>query len=105
MVDKFNLYINSCMNNILIDAKKYPLVKNPKISAIIPIYNGEKYLHYSLSSIQNQKMKEIEIIIIDDFSTDNSLTIIEEYMKEDERIRLIKNFENRKKLYSKFLLL
>ena len=101
MVDKFNLYINSCINNILIDKKKYPLVKNPKISAIIPIYNGGKYLHYSLRSIQNQKMKDIEIIIIDDCSTDNSLSIIEEYMKEDERIRLIKNIENRKILYSK----
>ena len=101
MVDKFNLYINSCINNILIDKKKYPLVKNPKISAIIPIYNGGKYLHYSLRSIQNQKMKDIEIIIIDDCSTDNSIAIIEEYMKEDERIRLIKNIENRKILYSK----
>ena len=101
MVDKFNLYINSCINNILLDKKKYPLVKNPKISAIIPIYNGGKYLHYSLRSIQNQKMKDIEIIIIDDCSTDNSLAIIEEYMKEDERIRLIKNIENRKILYSK----
>ena len=87
--------------DILIDKKKYPLVKNPKISAIIPIYNGGKYLHYSLRSIQNQKMKDIEIIIIDDCSTDNSLTIIEKYMKEDERIRLIKNIENRKILYSK----
>ena len=101
MVDKFNLYINSCVNNILIDKKKYPLTKNPKISAIIPIYNGGKYLHYSLRSIQNQKMKDLEIIIIDDCSTDNSLTIIEKYMKEDERIRLIKNTENRKILYSK----
>jgi len=101
MVDKFNLYINSCVNNTLIDKKKYPLTKNPKISAIIPIYNGGKYLHYSLRSIQNQKMKDLEIIILDDCSTDNSLTIIEKYMKEDERIRLIKNTENRKILYSK----
>ena len=46
-------------------------------------------------------MKDIEIIIIDDCSTDNSLSIIEDYMKEVERIRLIKNIENRKKLYSK----
>lgn len=90
MVDQFNYYTNSCINDILIDKKKYPLVKNSKISAIIPIYNGGKYLHYSLRSIQNQKMKDIEIIIIDDCSTDNSLTIIEKYMKEDERIRLIK---------------
>ena len=103
MVDKFNLYTNSCANNILVDKKKYPLIKNPKISAIIPIYNGGKYLHYSLRSIQNQKMKDIEIIIIDDCSTDNSLDIIEKYMKEDERIRLIKNIENRKILYSKSL--
>ena len=103
MVDQFNYYTNSCINDILIDKKKYPLVKNPKISAIIPIYNGGKYLHYSLRSIQNQKMKDIEIIIIDDCSTDNSLTIIEKYMKEDERIRLIKNIESRKILYSKSL--
>jgi len=101
MVDKFNLYTNSCVNNILFDKKKYPLVKNPKISAIIPIYNGGKYLHYSLRSVQNQKMKDIEIILIDDCSTDDSLFIIQNYMKEDERIRLIKNFENRKILYSK----
>ena len=40
MVKKVNLYINSCVTNILIDKKKYPLVKRPKISAIIPIYNG-----------------------------------------------------------------
>jgi hypothetical protein len=101
MVNIFNSYTNCCVNNILLDKRKYPLVRNPKISIIIPIYNGGKYLHYSLRSIQNQKMKEIEIIIIDDYSTDNSLAIIEKYMKEDERIRLIKNFENRKILYSK----
>ena len=72
MVDKFNLYTNSCVNNIIIDKKRYPLTKNPKISAIIPIYNGVKYLHYSLRSIQNQKMKDIEIILIDDCSTDGT---------------------------------
>ena len=101
IVKKFNSYINSCINNKLIDKKKYPLVKRPKISAIIPIYNGGKYLHYSLRSIQNQKMKDIEIILIDDCSTDNTVRIIKKYMKEDERIRLIKNIERRKILYSK----
>ena len=100
-VKKFNSYINSCVNNKLIDKKKYPLVKRPKISAIIPIYNGGRYLHYSLRSIQNQKMKDIEIILIDDCSTDNTVRIIKKYMKEDERIRLIKNIERRKILYSK----
>ena len=83
--------------------RKYPLLKNPKISIIIPLYKGSQYLHYSLRSVQNQKMKEIEIILIDDCSPDNSLTIIKKYMKEDERIRLIKNQINRKILYSKSL--
>ena len=48
MVDKFNSYVNSCVNNILFDKTRYSLVKNPKISVIVPIFNGEKYLHYSL---------------------------------------------------------
>ena len=46
-------------------------------------------------------MKEIEIILVDDCSTDNSLDIIKNYMKNDKRIRLIKNKENRQILYSK----
>ena len=99
MVDKYNNYIKVCYNGT--NNTKYPLLKNPKISVTIPIYNGGKYLYYSLRSIQNQKMKEIEIILIDDCSTDDTLSIIESYMKEDERIRLIKNIKNRKILYSK----
>ena len=69
----------------------YPLLKNPKISVIIPIFNGGKYLYYSLRSIQNQKMKEIEIILIDDYSSDNTVEIIQKYMEKAQRIRLIKN--------------
>ena len=46
-------------------------------------------------------MKEIEIILVNDCSTDNSLDIIKNYMKYDKRIRLIKNKENRQILYSK----
>ena len=94
-------YIRLCREESTSDYKKYPLLKNPKISAIMPIYNGGKYLYYSLRSIQNQEMKDIEIILVDDCSTDNSLSIIANYMKEDKRIRLIKNQYNRKILYSK----
>jgi len=79
------------------------IAHNPKISVIIPIYNGGKYLNYSLISVKNQKMKDIEIIIIDDNSNDNSLDIIKNYMKTDKRIRLIKNQENRKILFCKSL--
>ena len=68
---------------------------------IIPIYNAEKYIHYSLRSVQNQKMKEIEIIIIDDNSNDDSIKIVQKYMEEDKRIKLIENKNNRQILFSK----
>ena len=64
LVNKFNSFIKVCLNDSLIDNKMNPLLKNPKISVIIPIFNGGKYLYYSLRSIQNKKMKEIEIILI-----------------------------------------
>ena len=100
-VAKFNRYTKACLKSILFDKKKYPLLPNPKISIIMPIYNAEQYLYYSLRSIQNQRMKEIEIILIDDYSQDNSLNVIRKFLIEDPRIRLIENFENRKILFSK----
>ena len=101
LINKFNSFTELCVNNKLIDNKSYPLLLNPKISIIMPLYKGGKYLYYSLRSIQNQKMKDIEIILIDDNSPDDTLSIINEYMKKDPRIRLIKNEINRKVLFSK----
>ena len=101
MVDKFNKYINICIKGELLDKTKNILSNEPKISAIMPLYKGGKYLHYSLRSIQNQKMKDIEIILVDDNSQDDTLQILSKYMKEDPRIKLIKNEVNRKVLYSK----
>ena len=73
IINIFNTYIKICNDSKLLDRAGYPLSKKPKISVIMPIYNGGKYLYYSLRSIQNQKMKEIEIILIDDYSSDNSI--------------------------------
>ena len=101
IIDFYNKYITICKDGILIDRNKYPLPKFPKISVIIPLYNASKFLNYSLRSIQNQKMKEIEIILIDDCSTDNTLLLVKKFMEEDPRIKLIKNKVNRKILYSK----
>lgn len=61
-----------------------------KVSVIIPVFNKEKYLKKCLDSVVNQSLKEIEIICIDDGSTDASLRILEEYSKEDTRINIIK---------------
>ena len=59
------------------------------ISVIVPIYNAEKYLKRCLDSIINQKYKDLEIILIDDGSTDSSIQICNEYKLLDNRIKLI----------------
>lgn len=63
--------------------------QRPKISVIIPVYNVEKYLSQCLDSVINQTLKEIEIICIDDGSTDSSLAILREYQSKDNRIKVI----------------
>ncbi len=62
---------------------------NIKISIIIPIYNAEKYLEKCLRSIIIQSLKEIEIICVNDGSTDSSLKILEKLSKEDKRIIIV----------------
>ena len=59
-----------------------------KISVIIPVYGVEKYIDRCLKSIVNQTLKEIEIIIVNDETKDNSMTICEEYKKRDNRIKI-----------------
>jgi hypothetical protein len=61
----------------------------PKISVIIPVYNAEKYVSYCIEGILHQKFEDIEVIIIDDGSKDNSATICNEYAKKDSRIHVI----------------
>jgi glycosyltransferase involved in cell wall biosynthesis len=65
-----------------------------KVSIIIPVYNAEKHLGQCLDSIISQTLKEIEIICIDDCSTDNSKDIIEEYISKDNRIRSFSMLKN-----------
>lgn len=60
-----------------------------KVSLIVPVYNAEEYLKISLNCLINQTLKDIEIICVDDGSTDNSLKILEEYSKKDSRIKFI----------------
>lgn len=60
-----------------------------KVSIIVPIYNAEKYLKRCLNTIINQTYKNIEIILINDGSKDNSLNILKEYQNNDSRIIII----------------
>lgn len=61
----------------------------PAISVITPVYNSEKYLEETLDSILNQTFSNLEIICIDDGSSDNSLAILRKYQKQDNRIKVM----------------
>ena len=60
-----------------------------KVSIVVPVYNVQKYLRQCLDSIVNQTLKEIEIICVDDGSTDKSGEILDEYAEKDSRVRVI----------------
>lgn len=71
-------------------------MKKKLVSVIIPVYNVEKYVKEAIQSIQNQTYKNLEIIIIDDGSIDNTYNIVEKLAKDDNRIKLYKNEKNLK---------
>ena len=60
-----------------------------KVSIVIPVYNTEKYLHECLDSVCNQTFKDIEIICVDDGSTDKSLAVLKQYQQKDDRIKIL----------------
>ena len=65
-----------------------------KLSVIIPVYNGDKYIANGLDSLLNQTFKDFEVICINDCSTDNSFKILKEYALKDNRIIIINNEKN-----------
>ena len=88
-------YYKLCNNGILLNKKRFTKIKEPKISIISPIYNKEKYILRFLRSIQNQFFDDIEIILVDDCSKDNSTQKIKYFQKEDERIQLVRHNETK----------
>ena len=67
----------------------------PKVSVIVPCYNVSLYIERCLDSLINQTLADIEIICVDDRSTDNTLQIIQMYAKKDKRIKIIKHEVNK----------
>ena len=65
-----------------------------EVTILVAVYNAEKYLRQCLDSLMRQTLKEIQVICIDDASTDNSLSIIQEYVKQDSRFECIQLTEN-----------
>ncbi len=92
LIEKYDEIMN---NNSFLEYKSFINMKNKKsncdvnISVIIPVYNAEEYLSKCLDSVINQTLKDIEIICINDGSTDNSIEILKKYAKKDPRIIII----------------
>ena len=102
-VTKIKKFWNTNVKNKLIENNiiKSNESKIPEISIIITVYNQEKCFYKALRSVQNQSLQNIEIILVDDYSTDNSLNIMENYQKNDNRIILLKNPINYGKIKSR----
>ena len=89
-------YIKLAINETLIDKEKiiYEKDKEPLISIVVPCYNRDNLIMKSIRSIQNQNFKNIEIIIVNDFSTDNTSLILNYLLKTDPRIKVINHIKN-----------
>ena len=96
------IFVNLAVNHSLINPnEKYYKSKNPKIGVIIPMYNAEGYIENAICAIENQDFKDIEVIIVDDNSKDNSVKVVKQLIKRDPRISLYQNEETKGTLYSK----
>jgi len=93
-------YLNKCIKGKL-NRKINTKFINPRVTVIIPVYNCQNSIKQAISSIQNQKMLDIEIILVNDKSIDDSMKIIENIRKTDQRIKLINNKKNMGTLYSR----
>ena len=98
---KLEEYLRTCGEKTLINKTMFKKTQQPKISIITPIFNKAKTVHRYLRSIQNQLFTDLEIIFIDDLSSDNTLNVIEELKKVDERIILLKNKKRKGTLISR----
>jgi len=100
-IENIKYFFKLCNSERLINKKKYKQNIFPKVSIISPVYNRKEFILRFLRSVQNQKFNDIEIMLIDDCSIDNSSKLIVKYQENDERIILIKNKKNKGTLISR----
>ena len=95
-------FLNKTLQGLYInDKNSFRISNTPRISSIIPVYNCKNTILRAIRSIQNQNFLDLEIILVNDFSTDDSLLYIQELQKEDPRIKIINNKKNMGILYSR----
>ena len=84
-------FIKECFNGDLLNNNSKILSSNIIISVIIPVYNCKRTIKAAVRSIQNQNMSDIEIILVNDNSNDNTSLIIQKLAEEDQRIKILNN--------------
>ena len=82
-------YMQKCLKGVLLNNNSKIFSQNFKISAVVPVYNCEKTIKATIRSIQNQNMADIEIILVNDNSKDNTSKIIQQLAEEDRRIIIL----------------
>ena len=92
---KIEYYLKVCSESDIFEFNLIKISNLPKISIIIPLYNTGRFISRLIKSIQLQNFKDIEIILINDCSTDNSSQLIKNFQKRDKRIILIQNKKNK----------
>ena len=99
---KGRVYLDKCFGSSN-TSDYFKSIGLPKVSIIIPLNNCEKTIESAIHSVQYQNMTQIEINLVNDFSTDNTLKLVENIQKLDHRIRIINNHKNMGTLYSRSL--
>ena len=95
-------YLKICKQGILLHNKtKFKISAKPKISVVIPVYNCLNTIKEAVRSAQNQKMLDIEIILVNDNVDNATVMLTEELKKEDPRISILNNHKNMRTLYSR----
>ena len=97
----FREYLTFSFEGKLLPNRKMELSSKPKISVIIPMYNEQKNIKKVIRSIQNQNLQDIEIVCVNDNSNDKTLEILKELQKEDPRITILTNRQNRGVIYNR----
>ena len=99
--NKAKVFIDKNIKGVLINNEKISATEKPKVSPVVPCRNCIDYILRAIRSIQNQNISDIEIIIINDYSTDNTSLYLEQLQKEDPRIQILNNKKNMGTLYSR----
>ena len=99
--EKSKTFIQNCTSLDLFKYKNSILSDQPIVSLVIPMFNCENYILRAVKSAQYQNITNIEILLVDDKSIDNTISIVEKICKKDKRVKIIKNQNNRGVIYSR----